>query len=102
MFSGHGIRVPWTPGFYLASLILSLVAIRAEDALTHYHLYKDEALQKEQVCIQRLFYDNVIAINSLLLLCMFSLKKKLLKKISAVISHNYLFIYTFTEHQHTD
>ncbi|XP_063608034.1 uncharacterized protein LOC134782464 [Penaeus indicus] len=49
VFSGHGIRVPWTPGFYLASLVLSLVAIRAEDALTHYHLYKAEALQKEQI-----------------------------------------------------
>lgn len=71
MFSGHGIRVPWTPGFYLASLVLSLVAIRAEDALTHYHLYKDEALQKEQVRIHIYIYffcNNVIAINFVCLL----------------------------------
>ncbi|XP_066970991.1 nucleolar protein dao-5-like [Macrobrachium rosenbergii] len=35
VLSGHGLKIPWTPAFYLSSLALSLVAIRTEDVLAY-------------------------------------------------------------------
>ncbi|XP_064093030.1 neurofilament heavy polypeptide-like isoform X2 [Macrobrachium nipponense] len=40
VLSGHGLKIPWTPAFYLSSLALSLVAIRTEDVLAYGTLYE--------------------------------------------------------------
>ncbi|KAK4299774.1 hypothetical protein Pmani_027971 [Petrolisthes manimaculis] len=42
VFSGHGIKIPWTPAFYIASLVLSLVAVRTENILINVQMYQEE------------------------------------------------------------
>lgn len=49
VFSGHGIRMPWTPALYIASMVLSLVAVRAENVLINYSNYVDEVVSEEKV-----------------------------------------------------
>lgn len=49
VFSGHGIKMPWTPALYISSLILSLVAIRTENTLINFKNYVDEIISKEKV-----------------------------------------------------
>lgn len=49
VFSGHGIKMPWTPALYLSSLVLSLVAIRTENILINFKNYFDEVVSKEKV-----------------------------------------------------
>lgn len=49
VFSGHGIKMPWTPALYISSLVLSLVAIRTENILINLKIYVGEVLSKEKV-----------------------------------------------------
>ncbi|KAK8375589.1 hypothetical protein O3P69_008416 [Scylla paramamosain] len=46
--SGHGIRMPWTPALYISSMVLSLVAVRAENVLINYTSYVDEVVSEEK------------------------------------------------------
>lgn len=48
VFSGHGIKMPWTPALYISSLILSLAAIRTENTLINFKNYVDEVISKEK------------------------------------------------------
>lgn len=47
--SGHGIKVPWTPAFYVASLVLSLVAARCENVLIHPSVSQGKSLSEGDV-----------------------------------------------------
>ncbi|CAL4157894.1 unnamed protein product, partial [Meganyctiphanes norvegica] len=48
VMSVNGINIPWIPGLYLASLVLSVIAVRVEDILTHHTTINDENnLQKQ-------------------------------------------------------
>ncbi|XP_068210887.1 nucleolar protein dao-5-like [Palaemon carinicauda] len=47
VLSGHGLKIPWTPAFYLSSLALSLVAIRTEDVLAYSTSYQGTFQQDE-------------------------------------------------------
>ncbi|MPC31819.1 transmembrane protein 237A-like isoform X2 [Portunus trituberculatus] len=49
VFSGHGIRMPWTPALYISCMVLSLVAVRAENVLINYSNYVDEVVSEEKV-----------------------------------------------------
>lgn len=51
VFSGHGIRMPWTPALYISSMVLSLVAVRAENVLINYSNYVDEVISEEKVSL---------------------------------------------------
>lgn len=49
VFSGHGIKVPWTTAFYISSLVLSLVAIRTENVLINFQVYQSSGFSEKEV-----------------------------------------------------
>ncbi|XP_045606165.2 uncharacterized protein [Procambarus clarkii] len=49
VFSGHGIKVPWTTAFYISSLVLSLAAIRTENVLINYNSYRSSSFTEKEI-----------------------------------------------------
>ncbi|KAG7154021.1 putative Transmembrane protein 237-like [Homarus americanus] len=49
VFSGHGIKVPWTTAFYISSLVLSLVARRTENLLINFSIYQSSGFSTKEV-----------------------------------------------------
>ncbi|KAG0720711.1 hypothetical protein GWK47_047915 [Chionoecetes opilio] len=48
VFSGHGIKIPWTPALYISSLVLSLLAVRAENVLINFKTFVPEVVSEEK------------------------------------------------------